>query len=65
MNIRTLSPTTVLLEVANGSLATTKPPEQTIPTVKQLDGTDWETCMTLNDSWGYKRRGTVWKPRAH
>lgn len=38
-----------------------KTPEQTIPTVKQLDGTDWETCMTLNDSWGYKRRGTVWK----
>ncbi|WP_342990191.1 MULTISPECIES: alpha-L-fucosidase [Bacteroides] len=38
-----------------------KTPEQTIPTVKQLDGTDWETCMTLNDSWGYKKRGNVWK----
>ncbi len=32
-----------------------KTPEQTIPTLKQLDGTDWETCMTLNDSWGYKK----------
>lgn len=31
MNIRTLSPTTVLLEVANGSLATTKPPNRPFP----------------------------------
>ena len=38
-----------------------KTPEQIIPTVKQLDGTDWETNMTLNDSWGYKKRGCVWK----
>ena len=38
-----------------------KTPEQTIPTLKQLDGTDWETCMTLNDSWGYKKRGCTWK----
>ena len=38
-----------------------KTPEQSIPTTKQLDGTDWETNMTLNDSWGYKKRGTVWK----
>lgn len=37
-----------------------KTPEQIIPTVKQLDGTDWETCMTLNDSWGYKKRATTW-----
>lgn len=32
-----------------------------IPTEKQLDGTDWETCMTLNNSWGYQCRGIVWK----
>lgn len=38
-----------------------KTPENVIPTAKQLDGTDWETNMTLNDSWGYKKRGTVWK----
>ena len=38
-----------------------KTPEQTIPTEKQLDGTDWETCMTLNNSWGYQSRGVVWK----
>lgn len=38
-----------------------KTPEQMIPTEKELDGTDWETNMTLNDSWGYKKRGTSWK----
>lgn len=38
-----------------------KTPEQAIPTEKQLDGTDWETCMTLNNSWGYQCRGVVWK----
>lgn len=38
-----------------------KTPEQVIPTIKQLDGTDWETCMTLNNSWGYQCRGVVWK----
>lgn len=38
-----------------------KTPEQVIPTAKQLDGTDWETCMTLNNTWGYQSRGVVWK----
>ncbi|MCM1037160.1 MAG: alpha-L-fucosidase [Bacteroides sp.] len=39
-----------------------KTPEQVIPTAKQLDGTPWETSLTICDSWGYKSRGTVWKP---
>lgn len=38
-----------------------KTPEQTIPSLKELDGSYWETCMTLNNSWGYLRRGNVWK----
>lgn len=38
-----------------------KTPEQTIPNEKQLDGTDWESCMTLSNSWGYQCRGVVWK----
>lgn len=38
-----------------------KTPEQAIPTVKQLDGCDWETNMTLSDSWGHKKRGVCWK----
>jgi alpha-L-fucosidase len=31
-----------------------KTPEQKIPNIKDLDGTDWETCMTMNGTWGYK-----------
>jgi alpha-L-fucosidase len=35
-------------------------PEQTIP--KAAMGTRlWETCMTLNDTWGYKRDDHNWK----
>src|SRR5690606_1818577 len=39
----------------------TKTPEQRIPTLKELDGTDWETCMTMNDTWGYKSFDQNWK----
>jgi alpha-L-fucosidase len=31
-----------------------KTPEQRIPNLADLDGTDWETCMTMNSTWGYK-----------
>jgi alpha-L-fucosidase len=31
-----------------------KTPEQRIPNLKDLDGTDWETCMTMNGTWGFK-----------
>jgi alpha-L-fucosidase len=31
-----------------------KTPEQRIPNLKDLDGSDWETCMTMNGTWGYK-----------
>jgi alpha-L-fucosidase len=31
-----------------------KTPEQKIPNLADLDGTDWETCMTMNGTWGYK-----------
>ena len=36
-------------------------PEQKIPTLDEIDGTDWETCMTMNNSWGFRRNGNVWK----
>jgi alpha-L-fucosidase len=32
----------------------TETPEGSIPT-KGYPGRDWETCMTLNDSWGYNK----------
>ncbi|MDB5226653.1 MAG: alpha-L-fucosidase [Bacteroidota bacterium] len=39
----------------------TKTPEQKIPGQSELDGNDWETCMTMNSSWGYKSWDTKWK----
>lgn len=38
-----------------------KTPEQKIPTLHELDGRDWETCMTMNGSWGYKSTDHKWK----
>jgi len=35
-------------------------PEQTIPATG-LPGQDWETCMTMNDHWGYNAADTHWK----
>ena len=39
----------------------TKTPEQKIPDRKELDGKDWETCMTMNSSWGFKSWDNNWK----
>lgn len=39
----------------------TKTPEQKIPDRKELDGKDWETCMTMNGSWGFKSWDHKWK----
>ncbi|MGK6353339.1 alpha-L-fucosidase [Parapedobacter sp. DT-150] len=36
-------------------------PEQKIPDADELDGRDWETCMTMNGSWGYKSWDNNWK----
>jgi alpha-L-fucosidase len=38
-----------------------KTPEQRIPNLAELDGKDWETCMTMNDTWGYKSYDNNWK----
>jgi len=35
-------------------------PEQEVPPTG-LGGVDWETCMTMNDHWGYNSRDTNWK----
>ena len=35
-------------------------PEQTIPATG-LPGVDWETCMTMNDHWGYNKNDKNWK----
>lgn len=38
-------------------------PEQHIPPTG-LPGVDWETCMTLNTTWGYNRHDLKWKSTA-
>jgi alpha-L-fucosidase len=35
-------------------------PEQQIP-ASGLPGIDWETCMTMNDTWGFKSYDHNWK----
>lgn len=39
----------------------TRTPEQKIPSQAELDGKDWETCMTMNRTWGYRKTDTSWK----
>ena len=38
----------------------TETPEQHIP-AQGYPGRDWETCMTINNTWGYKRNDNNWK----
>ncbi|HLP17270.1 MAG TPA: alpha-L-fucosidase [Bacteroidota bacterium] len=35
-------------------------PEQQIPATG-MPGTDWESCMTMNDHWGYNKHDKNWK----
>jgi alpha-L-fucosidase len=44
-------------EEALGDFAT---PEQEIPS-SGVPGVDWETCMTMNDHWGWNARDGNWK----
>ena len=39
----------------------TETPEQKIP-ARGFPGRDWETCMTMNDTWGFKSEDRNWKP---
>ena len=40
----------------------TKTPEQAIPGPEEVNGQNWETCMTMNNSWGYRISDKNWKP---
>ncbi|AXY73948.1 hypothetical protein D3H65_08110 [Paraflavitalea soli] len=44
----------------NGDITT---PEQYIPATG-IAGRDWETCMTMNDTWGFKTNDNNWKSAA-
>ncbi|MEN6354597.1 MAG: alpha-L-fucosidase [Bacteroidales bacterium] len=39
----------------------TKTPEQAIPDRDAVKGQNWETCMTMNNSWGFKKFDNSWK----
>jgi alpha-L-fucosidase len=45
---------------AAGSAGDFGTPEQQIPATG-LPGVDWETCMTMNDNWGYNSHDQNWK----
>ncbi|MEV0369098.1 alpha-L-fucosidase [Streptomyces sp. NPDC050636] len=47
-------------DVVDGDFGT---PEQEIP-AEPVDGQLWESCMTLNDHWGYAKYDTNWKSSA-
>lgn len=39
----------------------TRTPEQRIPDQQSMTGQDWETCMTMNNTWGYRASDSNWK----
>jgi alpha-L-fucosidase len=49
--------------LGGGFKGDTETPEQTIPP-QGYPGRDWETCMTMNDTWGFKRDDTNFKSTA-
>jgi len=46
--------------LGGGTKGDTETPEQHIPP-QGYPGRDWETCMTLNDTWGFKKDDQNWK----
>lgn len=49
--------------LGGGYKGDTETPEQRIPATG-YPGRDWETCMTMNDTWGYKSYDENWKSTA-
>jgi len=46
--------------LGGGFKGDTETPEQYIP-AQGYPGRDWETCMTMNNTWGFKRDDNDWK----
>jgi alpha-L-fucosidase len=57
--LRTLDPKLIVNNRIKGA-GDYETPEQYIPP-NGLPGRDWETCMTMNETWGYKRDDHDWK----
>jgi len=49
--------------LGGGFKGDTETPEQKIPP-QGFPGRDWETCMTMNGTWGFKRDDDHWKSTA-
>jgi alpha-L-fucosidase len=60
--IRSISPAVIVNDRLGHGVGDYGTPEQEIP-VRGLPG-PWETCMTINDTWGYKQDDTNWKSPA-
>ena len=49
--------------LGGGFKGDTDTPEQKIP-ARGFPGRDWESCMTMNDTWGFKSNDNHWKSAA-
>ena len=49
--------------LGGGIRGDTRTPEQSIP-ARGYPGREWETCMTMNNTWGYKKMDSHWKSTA-
>ena len=59
--VHALKPDIIMNNRLGGGLrCDTETPEQYIP-AQGYPGRDWETCMTMNGTWGYKRDDQDWK----
>ena len=60
--LRNLQPS-LIINNRLGAAADFSTPERRIPATG-LPDQDWETCMTMNDNWGYKHYDDNWKSKA-
>jgi alpha-L-fucosidase len=58
--VRSLQPT-IIINDRNKLPEDYATPEQNIPPNALPGGRLWETCMTMNDTWGYAKNDTNWK----
>jgi len=59
--VKSLKPNIIMNNrLGGGCPGDSETPEQTIPATG-FPGRDWETCMTMNDTWGYKSDDNHWK----
>ena len=59
--VESLKPNVIMNNrLGGGFKGDTETPEQKIP-AKGFPGRDWETCMTMNHTWGFKRDDDNWK----